>query len=132
MPTGAPSWKARRFSAQPSASTRPAPLVECDEVLDEPRALARVGPRDRERHLVRRMDPGPSDASERLELGPVAEPQLEPRRSEPKAVQGSDVRHESSRCGWPSAESSTMSRRKNRDTVQSVTTRTLRRNVGSA
>ena len=36
------------------------------------------------------------------------------------------------RRGWPRAESSTMSRRKNSETGQSVTTRTLRRIVGSA
>ena len=40
--------------------------------------------------------------------------------------------HESSRRGCPSAESSAMSRRKKSETVQSVTTRTLRRKVGSA
>ena len=40
--------------------------------------------------------------------------------------------HGSSRRGWPSADSSTTSRRKNSETVQSATTRTFRRNVGSA
>ena len=60
------------------------------------------------------------------------QPQLEPRRPKPQPMEGSDAGHPSSLRGWPSAESSTMSRRKKSDTVQSVTTRILRRTVGSA
>jgi DNA ligase D-like protein (predicted polymerase) len=48
-------------------------LVVRHEVCDEPRFVARVGPRDGERHLVRRVDARLRDIGERLQLGPAAE-----------------------------------------------------------
>jgi hypothetical protein len=106
--------------------------VEGDEAVDEPRLGACVGPRDGEGHLVGRMDPGSGDAGEGLELLTVTEPQHEAWRPQAEGVERGDVRHGSSRCGWLIADNSTTSRRKNSETVQSATTRTFRRNVGSA
>ena len=73
--------------------------MEPDEVLDETGIADRVGLRDGERHLVRRVDPAGRDAGEFLELGPIAQPELETGRAETEGAERRDVRHGSSLCG---------------------------------
>ena len=73
--------------------------MEPDEVLDEAGVADRVGPRDGERHLVRRVDTAGRDAGEFLELGPIAQPELETGCTETEGAERRDVGHGSSLCG---------------------------------
>ena len=63
-------------------------LVEGDEAVDEPGCPDAVRPGDRERHLVRRMDPALGQSAELEQLVVRPEPQLELRRAEPEPVEG--------------------------------------------
>jgi hypothetical protein len=62
---------------------RPFPDVELERGSLESRR-GQVGPGDRERHLVRRMDPGTGDRDERDEVVLGREPELESADSEAK------------------------------------------------
>ena len=104
--SGARARRARGRSVRPGARGRP---------------VARRGPARRSLSADRRWSlPRPAVSVTR-------------RRARPLCTVSERLRrHGSRRRGWPSADSSTTSRRKNSETVQSATTRTFRRNVGSA
>src|SRR5262249_58901620 len=83
-----------------------------------------VGPRDVERHLLRRVDAALGDPKQLDQLVFARQAQLESRRGHADVPERLDV-HEPRRSGWPSEPSSAMSRRKKSDVVQSVTTRSF-------
>src|SRR5439155_12534734 len=93
--------------------------------------LAVVGPRDAERHLLGRVDAGLGDAEELVELVARGLSQLEPWSAQAYSAERLEIHSSFSGCGWPSMLSSAMSRRKKRDVVQSVTTRSFRERSGS-
>lgn len=63
-------------------------LVEGDEPVEEIGLANAIGPGDRERHLVRRVDALLRNPSEPEELVVRSKPQLQPRRSYAQLVEG--------------------------------------------